>query len=304
MKRFITLFAAALMAVLPVLAKEPDPALAGTETKVYRLSGFDGLSVSSIYQVELTKSSRYYVKVEAPDFLMPYLLVEVGGGTLRLGVEELPRDIRRKMESGRYKIRATVTLPELNSLRMSGAARLDADGDFVSRKKFRMDLSGASAAEGLVVKASEANIEASGAAHFSLTGEYDRMNLRMSGSAKGNVTGPSGEAWAELSGAAGLSVNGKLGKVDVQGSGAANLNLKGSVDDLKIEGSGAAKFDISDAPSRTAHVRMSGAAGARIDVRDELSVSLSGAASLRYRAGDRLHIASQTVSRGASLSAY
>ena len=144
MKKILSLLAAALLAALPfqtVRAAVPDPASASRETRDYQLRGFDGLDISWTFKVELTRGSRYSVRVEAPDFIFPYLKVEVKGGVLTLGTREQPKDIRRKIEalSRSGEIHASVTMPELCSLEMSGAAQLNTRDEFQHRNdKFRI----------------------------------------------------------------------------------------------------------------------------------------------------------------------
>lgn len=303
MKRFFTLLATALLAVLPLSAAQPTE-LVKNETKEYRLSGFDGLEVSWVYKVELTQSPRFAVSVEAPDFLMPYVRVEVRSGRLILGVEDMPKDIRRRVESGnRLDVRAFVSMPELNSLRISGAAKLTARGEFSSRKTFELTASGATNVRDLSLKAGAAEIEASGASKLSdIDGQFDKLSLRGSGSAAITLAADAGTADMNLSGAAKLSFKGKLGDVDLEASGAANADFDGSIDFLDAEGSGASKLSISRAPVRRARISLSGAANGVIDVRDELSVSLSGASKLNYHPGPALRITHQSVSRASTLS--
>ena len=131
MKKIITFLTAAVLAALPLSAVQtsPEPA-AKQETKEFKLSGFHGLDVSWIYQVELTRSARYSVRVEAPDFAMPYLKVKVSDGVLELETEDLPIDIRRRLENNRHQVRVFVSMPELTSLEMSGATKLQASGEF------------------------------------------------------------------------------------------------------------------------------------------------------------------------------
>lgn len=308
MKRFITLLAAAVIAALPLSASKTvtSPAdAAKQETKEYRLSGFSGLDVSWIYQVELTQSGRYGVKVEAPDFLMPYLRVEVRGGNLVLGLEETPREIRRRIENGgRHEVRAFVSMPDLSELKVSGAAKVTGKGDFSSRKPFKLALSGAVNVLDLSVKASAADIDASGAAKFSLTGKYDKMSVRLSGSVHANVAADAKTADIGTSGAAKLSLKGTLGEVVLRASGAANTEFNGSIEQLDAEGSGSSKLSASQAPARRAKVNFSGASNGMIDVREELSVNLSGASRLNYHAGPGLHISQQSVSRASTLSSF
>lgn len=305
MKRILTLLAAAVIAALPLSASRPVEAPADAQqTQEYRLSGFSSLDVSSIYHVELTRASRFSVKVEAPDFILPYLSVRVSGSELELSMLELPRDIRRRLENGRHQIRAEVSMPELTALRMSGASKLDASGSFSTRKRLDIRLSGATTVSGLEVRAGDANIECSGAAKMSLTGSYDRMILSASGSANANLTVDAKEANLTLSGAAKVADNGTIVRLILHASGAANFKLEGALTAAELGGSGSARINTSDAVARTARVSLSGASSAIIAVREELSVELTGASSLRYRGGDRLKIVRQNVSRASSLASF
>ena len=252
-------------------------------------------------------ASRYGVTVEAPDFIFPYLKVEVRNGILVLDTKELPRDIRRKIEalSRSGEIRATVSMPELTTLSMSGASQLTTQDEFRHRNDhFSMRLSGATNVRGLSVKAVEAVIECSGAAKFNITGEFDRVDLELSGAANGTLAASPKMAELELSGAVKLFWKGNLGKTEIQAAGAVSAEIEGAVNELKLDGSGAAKVNTAKAPSRNADIRLSGAAKCEIDVRESLNVSLSGATTCRYHASDRLRISTQSISRGSSLTRF
>ena len=271
MKRFLTLLAAVLVAALPALrAADYEPTAASRDSREYQLRGFDGLNIGWTYKVELNCASRYGVTVEAPDFIFPYLKVEVRNGILVLDTKELPRDIRRKIEalSRSGEIRAIVSMPELTTLSMSGASQLTTQDEFRHRNDhFSMRLSGATNVRGLSVKAVEAVIECSGAAIK-------------------------------------LFWKGNLGKTEIQAAGAVSAEIEGAVNELKLDGSGAAKVNTAKAPSRNADIRLSGAAKCEIDVRESLNVSLSGATTCRYHASDRLRISTQSISRGSSLTRF
>ena len=308
MKRFLTLLAAVLVAALPTLrAADYEPTAASRDSREYQLRGFDGLNIGWTYKVELNCASRYGVTVEAPDFIFPYLKVEVRNGILVLDTKELPRDIRRKIEalSRSGEIRATVSMPELTTLSMSGASQLTTQDEFRHRNDhFSMRLSGATNVRGLSVKAVEAVIECSGAAKFNITGEFDRVDLELSGAANGTLAASPKMAQLELSGAVKLFWKGNLGKTEIQAAGAVSAEIEGAVNELKLDGSGAAKVKTAKAPSRNADIRLSGAAKCEIDVRESLNVSLSGATTCRYHASDRLRISTQSISRGSSLTRF
>lgn len=307
MSKIYTLLAAALIAVLPLSARTvADPELnAKQETKEYKFNNFTGIDASWIYQVELVQAPRHAVRVDAPDYLMPFVNVDVRGGILVLSVGDLPRDVRRRVENGsRNQVRVYVSMPDLTVLRMSGAAKLTAKGDFSSRKNFEMRLSGATTVQGLSIKASDADIDASGAAKFDLEGKFDKMNVRGSGSLNAIIAADIKTTVLGLSGATKLSLKGKLGDVTLRGSGAANTELIGSIEELSAECSGAAKLSANEAPARRVKILFSGAANGMVEVRDELSVTLSGASKLNYHPGPALRIKNQSVSRASTLASY
>jgi hypothetical protein len=310
MKRFLILLATALLAV-PAFSATPadtDPADVKMETKTFNLSGFHGLQVSWTYQVALTQADHYSVRVEAPDFIIPYLDVKVAGDNLVLGIKELPKDIRRKVEMvlKHDEVRAWVAMPSLSSLNMSGASKLNATGAFSApRFNFRLDLSGATAVQGLSVKAPEADFHASGAAKFDVNGTFTDLHMTLSGAISANLnTGgePVDEASITMSGAVKFKLQSHISKLDLGASGAANFSMDGSLDALNANASGGVRFDLLGAPVKAADLSLSGAARAEIDVRESLSITLSGGSTCRYKAGPNLRIERQTISRGASLN--
>lgn len=272
------------------------------ESKTYPLSGFDALDVSWTFQVELTQSPDYSVVVEAPDFIMPYLDVRVQKSCLKLGVSDITRDIRKRLEKGNFRMIARVSMPALSAVDMSGATKLEGSGSFRPAKdKFELELSGAAKVESLSVSASRCEIDCSGASKFVLDGDFDSLEVDLSGAAKGNMKSNGNKADIDLSGSSKLFLEGRYQNVKAEAGGAASAEMKGAADQLVFEGSGAAKGAFLDCPVRSARVDLSGAAKIRLEVEEDLSVRLSGAASCQYRAGDRFTLSSTDVSRGATL---
>lgn len=307
MKKLITLLAMAAMALFPTPASraaQPE-SMPTREVREYKVRNFDGLDITWLYKVELTRASHYSVSVDAPDFILPYLRIEVRGNILCLEVRDLPRDIKRKIENGRNEVRATVSMPELVTLKMSGASSLSAKDEFQHKNnKFTLRLSGAAAARGLSVRATEADIDCSGASKFDLKGDFDRVDCVLSGAANGKLEASPKAAELVMSGSGRLDWDGKAGKVNVTASGAANLDFEGSATEIRIGGSGAARISTAMAPARNVSVQLSGAAKCDVDVRETLDANLSGAATCRYHAADAVRITTQSVSRGASLTRY
>lgn len=301
MKQLFTLFAAAFLAFAPaVAANTKEPEAVRMETKSYALNHFDGLEVSWIYNVNLVQSSDWKVEVEAPDFVMPYLQVKVRGNRLVLNVSGMPGDVRKKMERGNYKVNASVAMPELARVEMSGASKLLADGDFKTGS-FSMELSGATSVKGLQMTSTFADIECSGASKFQLTGSLKEIKMNLSGASKGILESDGNAFNTDLSGSAKVELTGVFDKADMELSGASNIKMKGALGTVRMSGSGAAKFDLTDSPANDVWMELSGASSARVVALDKLGVHLSGGSSCHYKAGEHLHITETDVDRGASL---
>lgn len=302
MKQFITLFAAALVALTPAMATGENnlPENVKVETKTYQLSSFDKLDISWIYNVELTKDSRQKVEVSAPDFVLPYLQVKVRENALVLGVSNLPNDVRRKIERGNYQVTAKISMPRLTEVEMSGASKLNASGEFRA-DEFSMELSGASHLKGLRMNAREADLECSGASKFQISGSLKELDVDLSGAAKGEVESSGTRVEMDLSGSSKLTLTGSYDDAKVELSAAGNLKMAGNVNSARIHGSGATKADMLDCLIKVARVEMSGASSARVFVQNQLSVDLSGASKCQYKGADGLQLVDMDVDRASSL---
>ena len=208
MKNTLLIILAALTAIAP--------AFAGTISKTYPLEGFTGIQASHIYRVHLTPSPDYYVSIEAPDYLEPYLTVSVSRNQLVLRVTNLPKAIERRLSKEKAgSIRAEVSMPVLESVTLSGASSLVAEGDFpvLRGRPFKMDVSGATKASGLSVQAGSMDIRMSGAASASISGGSDDVDLEASGASKTKMRLTVTRVKADLSGSADLDLGGAFDRV-------------------------------------------------------------------------------------------
>lgn len=292
---------AALAAIITL-----SPAMAGTFSKSYPLKGFTGINASHVFHVELSPSSTFSVKVEAPDYLEPYLTVKVDRNILTLKVESLPRPIERKLSDEKPgAIRAVVTMPLLESVTLSGAARLESDGDFpdLGNRPFKLKISGAAHAEGLSVSAGRAEISLSGASHASLRGLYGYFGLDASGASKARFGISAPSVKAELSGSASLGLDGEFDVVSIEASGASQAELLSAttLSSLDIECSGASSVESRKAKAMDVSVELSGASKCRVSALRSITVDASGASTCYYEAADDTKVNAVSVSRGASL---
>lgn len=290
MKRIILTFAAILGFMLTSNAQT---------VKTFDYQGFENLDISHWFDVEVIRGNTYSIVVTISDDLDKYLLVQNAKGTLTIGLDN---PSRRVLRNENKIARATITMPVLTRLTLSGASKFHTNDQFDCGKgRFVMKLSGASLVYGLNMEAKEIQVSISGASTVrDLKGDFLEADIKVSGASKlyGNITAD--ELEIEISGASKAEVNGEFEKVDLECSGASKALLSGTADEVSLEGSGVSSIVAEDMKTKDAEIDLSGTAKASIYVTRRLDVECSGASSCTYKTDKSISITSE-ISRGSSL---
>ncbi len=142
MKKAIIIAAAvvAVSVIVTVLVLEGLPGrLVGSgnlETEEYAFTDFNAVEISSAFEFEIEQSNSYSIEVTADDNVMEYVRVSQDGQTLKIG-------LRTATWFGPVTLKASVTMPELGGLEVSGASRGTVSG-FSSTEDLAIKVSGAS----------------------------------------------------------------------------------------------------------------------------------------------------------------
>ena len=280
MKRLTLLFLALAATVVTAFA-EPESAKA-RYTHTYDFHDFSELSVSSAFQVELTFTNRYEVRVDVPDFLEPYLLVGQRDEKLLIELKQIPDDIQRKLNEKSGRMLAYVSMPRLTFLHLNGAASVSATGRMdVGNESLRIQLNGATELTGLTAQGREQMIlQLNGASKADMEVAFDKLIFDMSGAAKLRCSTRAEQVSFDCSGASSAQVDGDFEEVIADLSGSSKLSLIGDNGRLTLEQSGATKFE-STGKTTWAIVELTGAAKGRLTVTKQLRYTLSGVAALR-----------------------
>jgi len=205
------------------------------ETREMDYSDFTRLYVGSLFQVTVTRADSFSVSLTLDDNLYDYVVIRRSGSTLQLG-----------LKWGTYlraTLKATITMPDLRALDLSGASRGDVSG-FNSSESLVIDVSGASSLYIDDVTAGKTNFDISGASRVS--GSIETADIIF----------------------------------DV--SGASTVELDGTADDMTVGASGASSVKLADFTATDASVELSGASNATVNASGELDIDLSGASTLYY----------------------
>jgi len=184
------------------------------ETEDYAFASFTEVEIGSAFEFEVKQSSSYGINITADDNVMDYVQVSQDGQTLkiRLGTVPIPRLVT---------LRASVTMPQLRGLTVSGASRGTVSG-FNSTDDLDVTVSGASRVTGDITTGN-VEFDVSGASTIQLEGSADNMTATVSGASTCNLADfPVYDADVNISGASTGTIN-LDGRLDANVSGASTL---------------------------------------------------------------------------------
>ena len=233
-----------LTAVVITAALFPGCTLTGAGdiiTAQVEIADFTSVDVADTFEVEITPSDSFSVTVSADKNTYDYVFVGRQGDTLKIYLN--PRNIFADFTVKSRTLKATVTMPVLYGLRLSGASKGTVSG-FKSSDNLSIEVSGASSLEMTDIEVGDAQFEISGAS---------------------KVTG-------------GMKAN----DMKFQVSGASKVVLQGTGNSVVLNASGASNVNLNYLPLNYADVTLSGASEATIDVKVTLDMVVSSASRLYF----------------------
>jgi len=179
------------------------------------VSGFKQVAAGGAITLEIVAQKDFSVEVEADDNLLALIKTEVSGDTLKISSEE--------RISPKTKILVKISMPELNSLDVSGAS-----GATVSNVKadlLKLEASGASKIK-VDGQANSLESNASGASGIDAEGlKVENADVEASGASNTTVSATN-ELKAESSGASTVYYTGEPKSVSPKTSGASSVKKK------------------------------------------------------------------------------
>jgi len=211
------------------------------------------LETGGSLQVEVRVGQSPSLLVEADRNLLPYILTEGRGDTLRISTD---RQLRSKTP-----IRIVYTVPRLTEVRASGSGQVTVG-----------ELNGA-----------PLDVRKSGSGQVRLAGKVDSLNARVSGSGVVDA-GALHSASTDLV----LSGSSRMNLGDIQGdyarvqtSGSSALQAGGRVRGLNARVSGSSSIDLAALSTQEADLASSGSAGIRATVKQSLVANSGGSGGIR-----------------------
>lgn len=245
-KLLFTVFAAAMTLALFTAGCYGVNFIPGSGPQVnqtFDFNNFTEIEISNAFVYDITRADNFSININCHENLVDHLDISKSGNRLFIG-----------MKNGSYTnsdISASVTLPILNKLVVSGASKGSAKG-FVSDQPLDITVSGASQLD--------TNIEAGA------------MSLDISGASK--ITGSLKTAGAHI-----------------KASGASHATLEGSASaDCSLDASGASTLDMANYKMTNADITTSGASNATINAGGDLKIEATGASTIKYSGNPNIKV--------------
>lgn len=245
-------------------------------TRSVNIADFSRIETSRAVHLVVEKRSGREAIIEADDNIMPYVIVEVDGGCLNVGIDDDIKSLNN--------VTVKVTVPSdgnISAISASSASRVTVETEIKSPK---LMLDASSAANINITKSDvgTCSIDASSAANVEGAIKADNCVIDMSSASDVNV--------------ALLAV-----KCDVTASAASSATLSGEAGDIEITVSSAAKVDAMDLNARNADVSASSGGSIKITCMKSIDASASSGGSVKYAAKGDLDPELRHTSSGGSV---
>lgn len=245
-------------------------------TRRVSIADFSRIETSRAVHLVVEKRSGREAIIEADDNIMPYVIVEVDGGCLNVGIDDDIKSLNN--------VTVKVTVPSdgnISAISASSASRVTVETEIKSPK---LMLDASSAANINITKSDvgTCSIDASSAANVEGAIKADNCVIDMSSASDVNV--------------ALLAV-----KCDVTATSAASATLSGEAGDIDLSASSAAKIDAMDLNARNADVSASSGGSIKVTCMKSIDASASSGGSVKYAAKGDLDPELRHTSSGGSV---
>lgn len=245
-------------------------------TRRVNIADFSRIETSRAVHLVVEKRSGREAIIEADDNIMPYVIVEVDGGCLNVGIDDDIKSLNN--------VTVKVTVPSdgnISAISASSASKVTVQAE-IKTPKLMLDASSAANINITKSDVGTCSIDASSAANVEGAIKADNCVIDMSSASDVNV--------------ALLAV-----KCDVTATSAASATLSGEAGDIEITVSSAAKVDAMDLNARNADVSASSGGSIKVTCMKSIDASASSGGSVKYAAKGDLDSELKHTSSGGSV---
>ncbi len=260
-------------------------------------SGFKGINVSDYFSVTVKPADYYGADWTIDTALKEYVHVYVRGSELVANVDRQSFNTatRKKYYGSKAKnavLKLVVYAPKLDSVVVSGQAKVDLSGIDIQTDKFTMDVSDEASVYGLTVNANAVTVSASKKAQVDGTAiSAANFSVNMANNASADLSHTSKNVSLQLNGSSSLIVSGDCETLEVTALNTSRLSLRGSTVSLGLNAGG---NEIYADELSALDVKVTGSNGSKSYVMPEetLTLELKGGSLVSYGGNPAIDIVS------------
>lgn len=278
------------------------------EIPLENLSAFHSIEVGGEFVLDIQYGKQYRVQLSVEELFADYVMNSVMDSTLSVTLDErhVPAEVRRQFRGkdvAQPVFRVNVTMPEtLRSLKLSSRAiLLSADDLVVDPASFELLVTDNARVSSLAFGSGRVALSLDKKADVKMSVTCDSLSVRQAGTAALELTHHSQVSAFELSGSSTLSVKGETGLLKLNSAGFSKSILNGSAPVVRYKLTNSSQVNATLLESARAFVEMSGLGTLTQAASDELTVDLSGGATVYFLNDPAIHV---TYLKSASLIPY
>ena len=278
------------------------------EMHLEELSAFHSIELGGDFALDIEYGKQYRVQLSVEELFADYVMFAVLDSTLAVTLDErnVPAEVRKQFrgkDAVRPVFRINVTMPEtLRSVKLdSRAVLLSADDLVVDPASFALQLSDNARVASLAFGSGRVSLTLDKKADAKVSVTCDSLSVRQAGTANLELTHHTQVSAFELAGSSTLNVKGETGLLKLNSVGFSKSILGGEAPVVRYKLANSSQVNATLLESSRAFVEMSGLGTLTQAASDELTVDLSGGATVYFLNDPAIHV---TYLKSASLIPY
>ena len=260
------------------------------------LPAFHSIELGGDFSLDIEYGKQYRVRLSVEELYADYVMFSALDSTLSVTMDErrIPAEVRRvfRGRDAAPAFKVSVTMPEtLRSLQLTGrSVLLSADDLVVDPDTFTLKVTDNARVASLAFGSGRVSLALDKKADVDLSVTCDSLSVSQAGTADLDMTHHTKVTAIEVSGSSTFTVKGETGllKLDSRGFSKSILNGKAPVVRYKLANSSQVNATLLEA--ERAFVEMSGLGTLTQAASEELSVDLSGGATVYFLNDPSIHV--------------
>lgn len=267
------------------------------ETDHKDLPAFHSIELGGDFALDIEYGKQYTVRLSVEELFADYVLFSVLDSTLAVTLDErhVPAEVRklfRGKDASTPVFRIYVTMPEsLRSLKLSSrAVLLSADDLVVDSDRFQLQVTDNARVASLAFGSGRVALALDKKADVRMSVTCDSLSVVQAGTANLNLTQHTDVSAFDVSGSSTLEVKGETGLLKIDSRGFAKSVLSGEAPVVRYKLANSSQVNATLLESSRAFVEMSGLGSLTQAASEELSVDLTGGATVYFLNDPAIHV--------------